>query len=149
MKKRQIGMFEIKCPECKANIKGLLRDYLKWRSDRRKCPHCGVQLHISNVIFCFGLCGLIFGVVIGSLYYLVFDRKWIRLLIAIALLICWIVLPIIVRTTGRWQASSIEQTGSSKIKKWTRFIPVSLLALAIAFTITYFVVHIIFLALDK
>jgi len=140
-------MLEIKCPECKANIKGIMSDYLQWRSDRRICPHCGVQLEISNPIFCFGLCGLIFGVLVGSSYHWGFGNEWFRLVIAV--LICWIVLPIIVRAVGRWQVLSSEQINANKIQKWSRFIPASLLALAIAFTITYCSVHIIFLALYK
>ena len=128
-------MFEIKCLECKANIKGLLRDYLQWRSDRRKCPHCGVQLEISNAIFCFGLCGLIFGIIVGSSHYWAFGNEWHRLVIAV--LICWMVLPIIVRAFGRWRALPSEQQAEAGIRKWTRLIPVSILALAIAFGITY------------
>jgi hypothetical protein len=148
-------MFEIKCPKCEANIKGLLWDYVQWRSDRRKCPGCGAQLEISNPIFCCGLCGLIFGIIIGSSHYWNFGnacppclrREWIRLVIAI--LICWMALPIIVRTTGRWQALPSNQTIAIRLKKWSQIIPISLAALAIALSITYSTIRITFLVLYK
>jgi phage shock protein PspC (stress-responsive transcriptional regulator) len=123
-------MFEIKCPECEANTKGLLRDYLQWRSDRRKCLHCGVQLEISNAIFClpavlsgqagFGLCGLIFGVLVGSSHYWGFGNEWLRLVIAV--LICWMVLPTIVQAGG--QKSTIG------IRNWSQVVPTGPVKLA-------------------
>jgi len=140
-------MFEIKCPKCKTNIKGLIHDYLQWRSDRRICPRCGVQLEVSNPIFCFGLCGLIFGIIIGSSHYWAFGNKWLRL--AIAVLICWMVFPIIVRANGSWRAVAGEQKAGAVIRKWSRFVPVSILALAIVFAITYCIVFITFLTFVK
>jgi hypothetical protein len=140
-------MFEIKCPECKANIKGITSDYLQWRSDRRICPHCGVQLEISNAIYCFGLCGLIFGIIIGSSHYWDFGNEWLRLIVAV--LICWMVLPIIVRVNGSWRAVASEQNTTAGIRKWTRLIPVSILALAIAFGITYCIILIAFSSFAK
>jgi len=140
-------MFEIKCPNCEANIKGLVRDYLQWRSDRRKCPSCGAQLEISNAIFCFGLCGLVFGFVVGSSYYWSFGNEWIALVIAI--LICWIVLPVIVRAIGRWQVLASKQGGSVKKRSWSQIVPVSISALAIAFGITYCVVRLTFEAVVR
>jgi len=140
-------MFEIKCPECKVSTKGLLRDYVQWRSDRRICPRCGVQLEISNAIFCFGLCGLIFGILVGSSHYWGFGNQWLRLVTAV--LICWMVLPVIVRVVGRWQVLSSEQGGSIKKRSWLRIVPVSLSALAIVFGITYCVVHLAFWALVR
>jgi len=132
-------MLEIQCPECEVKIKGLLRDYLQWRSDRRICPHCGAQLEISNAIFCFGLCGLIFGALVGSSHYWGLGNEWLSLVTAV--LICWMVLPIIVRAVGRWQVLSSEQGGSIKKRNWSRIVLVSLSALAIAFGITYCVVR--------
>jgi phage shock protein PspC (stress-responsive transcriptional regulator) len=140
-------MFEIKCPECKANTKGLLRDYLQWRSDKRKCPSCGAQLEISNAILCFGLCGLIFGVLIGSSHYWDFGNGWIRLVTAI--LICWIILPIIVRTIGRWNVLPCEQKNATGMRKLLRLVPISLLSLAIVFGITYCIVLIAFSVFNK
>lgn len=128
-------MLEIKCPKCEAIIKNLVSDYLQWRSDTRKCPHCGTRLEISNSIFCFGLCGLIFGVVIGSSHYWDFGNEWLRLVIAV--LICWAVMPVIIRIIGRWHVLSDEQ-------KISRVVPVSILALAIVFGITYCVIRTIF-----
>jgi len=144
-------MLEIKCPNCEAKTKGLVRDYLQWRSDRRICPNCGVQLEISNPILCFGLCGLVFGFVVGSSYYWSFGnacppffwRKWLSLVMAI--LICWIVLPVIVRAIGRWQVLASGQ----KSIVWSRVIAVSLSALAIAFGITYCIVRLTFEAVVR
>ncbi|OHB58514.1 MAG: hypothetical protein A2173_07450 [Planctomycetes bacterium RBG_13_44_8b] len=124
-----------------------MSDYLQWRSDRRICPHCGVKLEISNPIACFGLCGLIFGVLIGSSHYWGFGNEWLRLVTAV--LISWMVLPIIIRKIGRSQVLSSKQKSPTKTQKWSRFVPASLLALAFAFTITYCFVHIIFLILYK
>ncbi len=143
-------MFEIKCPECKTNTKGLIRDYLQWRSDRRKCLHCGAQLEISNAVLCFGLCGLIFGIIVGSSHYWAFCnacppfvwREWLRLVIAV--LICWMVLPIVVRAVGRWRVLSSEQKAGAGIRKLSRLVPVSILALAIAFGIIYILYILIF-----
>jgi hypothetical protein len=140
-------MFEIKCSKCKLNTKGLLWDYLQWRSDRRICPRCGIQLEISNPILCFGLCGLIFGIIIGSSHYWDFGNEWLRL--AVAVLTCWMVLPIIVRVNGIWRAVASEQKTAAGIRKWTRFVPVSLLALAIAFGITYCIILIAFSTFAK
>lgn len=140
-------MFEVKCPECKVNIKGLVRDYIQWRSDRRICPHCGVRLEISNAIFCFGLCGLIFGALVGSSHYWGLGNEWLRLVTAV--LICWAVMPIIVRTVGRWHVLADRQKSTVGIRKLSRLVPVSLSALAIVFGITYCVVRFTFWALDK
>jgi len=140
-------MFKIKCPECKANIKDLVRDYLQWRSDRRICPHCGVQLHISNTIFCFGLCGLIFGILVGSSHYWGLGNKWLSLVTAV--LICWMVLPVIVRAVGRWHVLPSEQGDLIKERNWAQIVPVSLSALAIAFGITYCVVRLTFEAVVR
>jgi hypothetical protein len=140
-------MFEIKCPECKVNIKSILPDYVQWRSDRRKCPSCGVRLEVSNPILCFGLCGLIFGIIIGSSHYWAFGNKWLRLVIAV--LICWLVLPIVVRANGSWRAVASEQKAGAGIQKWSRFVPVSILALAIVFGITYCIVRITFVVIGK
>jgi len=148
-------MFEIKCPECGANIKGLIRDYLQWRSDRRKCPHCRVWLEISNAVFCFGLCGLIFGIIVGSSHYWAFSnacqpfvwQEWLRLVIAV--LICWMVLPIVVRAVGRWHILADRPKSAVGIRKLSRFVPVSILALAIAFGITYCATRITFVVIGK
>jgi len=140
-------MFEIKCPKCGANIKSILRDYVQWRSDRRKCPRCGAQLEISNAILCFGLCGLIFGIIIGGSHHLSFGNEWLRL--AIAVLVCWMVLPIIVRAVGRWHILPEGQKSTVGIRKWSRLVPVSILVLAIAFGITYCVVRIAFVVIGE
>jgi len=155
LNKEQSTMFEIKCPECKVNSKGLLRDYVQWRSDRQICPRCGAQLEISNAILCFGLCGLIFGIIVGSSHYWAFGnacppfvwREWLRLVIAV--LICWMVLPIVVRAVGRWRVVSSEQKAAAGIQKWSRFVPLSILALAIVFGITYCIVRITFVVIGK
>jgi phage FluMu protein Com len=135
LNKGQNVMFEIKCPECKTNIKGLLREYFQWRSDRQKCPHCGAQLEVSNPILCFGLCGLIFGILIGSSHHWGFGNEWLRLVIAV--LACWIVLPIIVRAGGRWHILVDRPKSAVGIRKLSWLVPVSLLVLAIVFGITY------------
>jgi hypothetical protein len=143
-------MLEIKCPKCRANIKGLMWDYVQWRSDRRKCPHCGAQLEISNAILCFGLSGLIFGIVIGGSHHLSFGnacppfvwREWLRLIIAV--LVCWIVLPIIVRVVGRWHILAEGQKSTVGIRKMSHLVPVSTLVLAIVFAITYCIIRITF-----
>ena len=140
-------MFEIKCPKCQANIKNLSRDFLQWRSDRRKCPHCGVRLEILNVFFCFGLCGLIFGVIVGSSHYWAFGNEWLRL--AIAVLICWMFLPIIVRAVGRWHILADRQKNAGAIRKLSRLVPVSVIVLAITFGITYCVVRLTFEAIVR
>jgi len=138
-------MFEIECPECKAKTGDIVRDYLQWRSDRRKCPFCAVQLETSNAIFCFGLCGLIFGALVGSSHYWGFGKEWLRLVTVV--LICWAIMPIIVRAVTRWRAVPSEQGSLEKMGSCARVVPVSLSALAIAFGITYCVVRIAFWAL--
>jgi len=136
-------MLEIKCPNCDAKIKGMVRDYLQWRSDRRIRPHCGVELEISDATLCFSLSGLVFGFVVGSSYYWSFGNKLLSLVAAP--LICWIVLPIVVRAIGRRH----DLTGGQKGAIWSRVVPVSLSALAIAFGITYYVVRLIFEAVVR
>ncbi len=76
-----------------------------------------------------------------------FGNEWLRL--AIAVLVCWMVLPIIVRAVGRWHILPEGQKSTVGIRKWSRLVPVSILVLAIAFGITYCVVRIAFVVIGE
>jgi hypothetical protein len=123
-------MLEIRCPRCEAQISGLLCDYIRWRSDRRKCPSCGVGLEISNGLVCFGLCGLIFAItfiLVGSLFVsamnLGIGKIWVGLVVAMVL--CWGLMPIIVRLLGRWRVSRYGSAASVSASKWSGIAHIS------------------------
>ncbi len=123
-------MLEIRCPRCERQIGGLLRDYVRLRSDRRKCPGCGVELEISNGFVCFGLCGLVFAiafVLMGPLFVSATDldtgRIWVGLIVA--MLLCWGLMPVIVRTLGRWRVSRYGSVASVRARKWSGIAHIS------------------------
>ncbi|UCE98863.1 MAG: hypothetical protein JSV82_06655 [Planctomycetota bacterium] len=109
-------MFEIECPKCEVKIGRLAGDYIQWRSDRRRCPHCGAGIEISNGFVCFGLCGLIFGAVLASSHLWGFRLLWLRL--AIVVVVCWAILPVIVRVVGRWRVASVGAEAAMRASKW-------------------------------
>jgi hypothetical protein len=121
-------MLEIKCPACEAQIRGLLRDYMRLRSDRRKCPGCGVELEISNGFVCFGLCGLIFAsafvtfLLVSATYFDV-GGMWAGSLTAIVF--CWGLMPVIVRGFGRWRKSSGGSIASISVRRWSGIAHIS------------------------
>ena len=127
-------MLEIKCPKCQVLIGGWLADYIQWRSDRRKCPNCGALLEISNGIICFGLCGLIFGALFASSNYWPFARAMSLVLVVV---LCWTIMPIIVRTLGRWRVSTSGTAVSMKARKWSGVVHISGWVFAIAVIATF------------
>lgn len=127
-------MFKIKCPKCQVGIKGMARDYIQWRSDRRECPCCKTQLVISNGAVCFGLCGFLFGVLIGGSNFWVFGNEWVRL--ATVILICWAIMPIIVRIVGRWRVLPGDCADSAGVRWWSNVAYISGWVIAIALGIT-------------
>ena len=127
-------MFEIKCPKCDGEIGGLARDYIRWRSDRRRCPNCGSGLEISNGFVCFGVCGLIFGAVLVSSHLWGIEGLWVRLAIVVA--ICWGILPIIVRAVGRWRIAPFGSEAAMKAQKWAGVAHISRWVLIISVIVT-------------
>ena len=128
-------MFEIKCPKCRVDIKGMAGDYIRWRSDRRECPACKGQLVISNSVVCFGLCGFLLGVLIGSSNFWVFGNEWGRIVTMV--FICWAIMPVIVRIVGRWRVLPEDYSDSAGMKWWANVAYISGWVVAIALGITY------------
>lgn len=123
-------MLEIRCPGCGAQISGLLRDYIRWRSDRRKCPSCGAGLEISNGFVCFGLCGLIFAIMFMLAVFLSVGAAgltaggvWTGLFAA--MVFCWGLMPVAVRGLGRWRVSRRGGAGSVGAGKWSGIAHIS------------------------
>lgn len=132
-------MLEIRCPGCEAQTGGLLRDYVRWRSDRRKCPSCGAELEISNGLVCFGVCSLasacafvafllvgaaclgVGGIGAGSLVAIVF---------------CWALMPIVVRGLGRWRISPGGGVASVRARRWSGIAHVSRWVFIVAVVVT-------------
>jgi phage shock protein PspC (stress-responsive transcriptional regulator) len=131
---RQVVMLEVKCPKCEAKTGGLAGDYIQWRSDRRKCPYCGVELEISNGIFCFGFCGLIFGVLLALSNIWGFEHVWLRLVVLV--LLCWAIMPIVVRVFGRWRVITGVGRASSEARKWAGVAHISRWVFSVAFIVT-------------
>jgi len=127
-------MLEIECPKCEGRIGGLAGDYMRWRSDRRKCPHCGAGLEISNGFVCFGLCGLIFGAVLVISHLWGFEWLWLRL--ATVVVLCWALLPIIVRLVGRWRIAPFVGEASIRARKWAGVAHISRWVLIISVIVT-------------
>jgi len=128
-------MFVIKCPKCEESIKDLAADYVQWRSDRRKCPSCGARLALSNPFLCYGLCSVIFAVLLVSLSYWNFGSIWLRMVIVV--LLCWVFIPIVIRIFGRWQVLPYGVGESMKLQRWTMVVYISGLFLAIAVFVTF------------
>ncbi len=136
-------MLEIRCPRCEARMGGLLRDCLQWRSDRRKCPNCGAEFEISNGFVCFGLCSLIFTsmfvtFLLASATYLGIGGAWAGGLTAIVL--CWALMPIIVRVLGRWRISSEGSAASVGARKWSWIAHISRWVFIVAVLVTGIIV---------
>ena len=127
-------MLEIECPKCEVKIGGLAGDYIQWRSDRRKCPHCGAGLEISNGFVCFGLCGLIFGAVLVSSHLWGLELRWLRL--AMVVVVCWAILPIIVRLVGRWRVAPCGRETAIKVRKWAGVAHISRWVFVISVIVT-------------
>lgn len=127
-------MFGIECPRCRDKIGGLAGDYIRWRSDRRKCSYCGSGLEISNGFVCFGVCGLMFGAVLASSHLWGIERLWLRLTIVVA--VCWGILPIIVRAVGRWRIAPFDSEGAMKAQKWAGVAHISRWVLIISVIVT-------------
>lgn len=136
-------MLEIGCPKCEVRMGGLLRDYLQWRSDRRKCPSCGAELEISNGFVCFGLCSLIsasafVAFLLVSATYLGIGGVWAGGLTAIVL--CWGLMPIIVRVFGRWRISSGGSVASVRARRWSGIAHISRWVFIVAVLVTGIIV---------
>lgn len=127
-------MLEIKCPGCEGEIGGLAGDYMRWRSDRRRCPNCGAGLEISNGFVCFGLCGLIFGAVLVSSHLWGLGWLWLRL--ATVVVLCWALLPVIVRLVGRWRIAHSGSEASIRARKWAGIAHISRWVLIISVIVT-------------
>jgi len=127
-------MLEVKCPKCEAKTGGLAGDYIQWRSDRRRCPNCGAELEISNGIFCFGFCALIFGLLLVLSSMWGFEHVWLRLVVLV--LLCWAIMPIVVRIFGRWRVISGVGGAFSKARKWAGVAHISRWVFSVAFVVT-------------
>ena len=127
-------MLEIKCPKCQAPVGGWRGDYIQWRSDRRRCPNCGALLEISNGIICFGLCGIIFGALFASSNYWPFARP---ISLVLVVVLCWAIMPIIVRALGRWRVSTSGTSVSMKARKWSGVAHISGWIFAVAVIATF------------
>jgi hypothetical protein len=127
-------MLEIKCPKCQALVGGGLGDYIRWRSDRRTCPNCGAELEISNGLICFGLCGLVFGALFASSNYWPFARA---ISLVLVVVLCWAIIPIIVRALGRWRVSTSGTAVSMKARKWSGVAHISGWVFAVAVLATF------------
>ena len=127
-------MLEIKCPKCQALFGGWLADYIQWRSDRRKCPNCGAQLEISNGLICFGLCGLMFAALFASSNYWPCARP---ISLVLVVVLCWAIIPIIVRVLGRWRVSTTGTLLSMKARRWSGVAHISGWVFAVAVLATF------------
>ena len=118
-------------------IGGILADYIRLRSDRRKCPECGsgLQLEFFSRSLCYSVLTLIFAAVLIFLMSAAEDLWWLNLLIAFVVL--WGLNPVLVRVLGRWQVFKHVEVGA-KSWVWTVIIRGSLLILAISLCIGVF-----------
>ena len=128
-------MLEIRCPKCDGGIKGLAGDYISWRSDRRRCPKCGSELSLSNSFICYGLCALIFGGLFTGLMLKFAGRglMWLGLIGAIVVL--WLILPVVVRLLGRWR--TVDGMVFKQARGWLMVVKVSRIVLLAAVAVAF------------
>jgi hypothetical protein len=127
-------MFEIRCPNCNQEDKEIAADYLRWRSDRRVCPYCKAELVISNGLVCFGVCGFVFGVLIGVSVF--WDLQISLTGAVLIVLVCWAILPIFVRAAGRWGIASVGREESVGVQRRSGLVHTSWWVAAISIGIT-------------
>lgn len=121
-------MLEIDCPRCESRMGGLLLDYFRLRSDRRRCSSCGAELEIANGFVCFGICGLISAsafVVFLLISATCFSGGGIWAGSLTAIFFCWGLMPIMVRGIGRWRISSGGSAASIGVRRWSGIAHIS------------------------
>ena len=128
-------MLEIRCPKCDGDIEGFAGDYISWRSDRRRCPKCGTELALSNSFICYGLCALIFGGLFTGLMLNFAGRGLMWFGLGGAIVILWVILPVVVRLLGRWR--TVDDARVDKASGWLMVVKVSRIVLLAAVAVAF------------
>lgn len=125
-------LFSIRCPACQQAFSAFWWRTKRARGGKRQCPHCGTWMEMSNPMLVGGLCGLLYGAVIGGLISWEFASEWIRM--ALALILCWFVItPAMFRLAPRWQVlpdgaepARPASKWSAQVRKWSRIRSVAI-----------------------